>query len=137
MPFALVIIGLIMVVSGVKGTHIALGTQLRSDFQPFVVWMAAIGAIGALGYIPEMRRLSHYFMALVIIGMALSNRGFFTKLNEAIKLGPEAPPAAPKAANAPGAPTPATANASNRDVWGAQAPETKGNSTFNTYMNYI
>lgn len=106
MPFALVIIGLIMVVSGVKGTHEALGAQLRSDFQPFVMWMAAIGAIGALGYVPELRRFSHYFMALIIVGMVLSNKGFFPRLMDAIKKGPIAPPAAAKANNSPDANTP-------------------------------
>lgn len=87
MPFALVFIGLIMIVSGARDTHTALGKELTEDFTGpgnFLYWFAAIGVLGAVGSIPQFRKFSHYFMALIILAMFISNRGFFTKFSEAI-----------------------------------------------------
>lgn len=91
MPFALVIIGLTLVVTGAKNTYAPLGTQLVKDFTGpanFTYWLVAIGAIGSVGYIPALRDLTRYFMALVIIAMFLSNKGFFQKFSDALKAGP-------------------------------------------------
>lgn len=94
MPFALVFIGLVLVVTGAKGTMRELGAELREDFigpGNFTWWIASLGAIGALGYIPELRSFSRWFMALIIISMIISNRGFFAKFTEALQSGPESP----------------------------------------------
>ena len=96
MPYALVIAGLILIVSGVRDTHEALGAQLKSDLtgdNNFARYALAIFAIGALGYIDKLRPASTAFMALVIISLVLSNKGVFNKLNDALKAGPETPPA--------------------------------------------
>lgn len=103
MPFALVTIGLIAVITGLNGTWGQLSSQVQSDFVPFTKWMLAFGMIGALGYIPDLRSFSHYLLALVLIGMILANKGFFANFQSAINAGPQAP-AAPANANAP-APT--------------------------------
>lgn len=87
MPFALVFIGLIMIVAGARDTHAALGKELIEDFTGpgnFLYWFAAIGALGALGAIPQFRGFSRWFMALVIIAMVIRNGGFFDKLSEAL-----------------------------------------------------
>lgn len=96
MPYALVIAGLILIVSGVRDTHEALGAQLKSDLtgdNNFARYALAIFAVGALGYIDKLRPASTAFMALIIISLVLSNRGVFTKLNDALKAGPESPAA--------------------------------------------
>lgn len=109
MPFLLVVIGMIMIVSALRNTHAQMAAQLRGDFIPFGMWTLAIGSVGAIGYIPELRRFSHYFMALIIIGMIISNRGFFAKLSEAIKLGPISPtPPATAPGGGPPTSSPAT-----------------------------
>lgn len=95
MPFALITIGLIMIVTGVKGTQGMMAAQMRTDAQGFITWVVAIGAIGALGYIDKLRTFSHYFMALVLIALLLSNRGFFAELQKALAAGPEPMPADP------------------------------------------
>ena len=108
MGFALTTIGLLMIVVGAKGTHKEFGAQLVSDFtgpNNFMYWLAALGTVGALGYVQSMRALSHAFLALIIIAIFLSNDGFFAKLQDAMKQGPVAPP---KAANAPGNASPNT-----------------------------
>lgn len=92
MPFALVLIGLIMIVTGAKGTQKEFGRELVSDFTGpgnFTWWIVSIGALGALGYVDKLRTFSRTFMALVIISMILSNRGFFDQFTKAINTGPE------------------------------------------------
>lgn len=91
MPFALVVIGLVLIVTGLRDTYVQLGQQLQSDGVPFTKWALAIFAVGALGYIPELRRFSHWFLALIMIAIILAQRGFFTKFQAAINAGPIAP----------------------------------------------
>lgn len=94
MPFALVFIGLIMIVTGAKGTHAALGKQVVADFTGpgnFFYWIAAVGTVGALGSIPGFKPFSRMFMTLIIVAMIIKNGGVFDKLIEAIKTGPIAP----------------------------------------------
>lgn len=94
MPFALVIIGLVMIVTGAKDTYKEFGQALVSDFTGegnFTWWIASVGAIGALGYIKPLETFSRTFMALIILSMLISNRGFFAQLNNALASGPVAP----------------------------------------------
>lgn len=95
MPFALVVIGLVMIVTGAQNTHAALGEQLRKDFtgpNNFIFWIASIGAVGAIGYVESFRNFSRAFMALILIAMILSNRGFFDQFSAALRSGPVASP---------------------------------------------
>jgi hypothetical protein len=91
MPFLLVAAGIIMVAVGANGTQAAFFAQLRGDAVPFTKYMIAIGGVGALGYIRDLRELSHYIMALIIISMVISNQGFFQQFSSAIQAGPESP----------------------------------------------
>lgn len=94
MPFALVFIGLIMIVTGAKGTQSALGRQLVSDFTGkgnFFYWFAALGVLGALGSIPGFKPFSRMFMTLVIVAMVLRNGGVFSKFTEFLQNGPVSP----------------------------------------------
>lgn len=80
MPIALIAIGLIFLVVSVRGTAGEFMTLLRSDFSGqgnFVQWFVAIVLLGSLGYVKSMRGLSTAFLALLIIVLLLSNRGFF------------------------------------------------------------
>lgn len=99
MPFALVFVGLILIVTGVKDTQAALGQQVVGDFTGsgnFVFWIASLGAVGALGYVPELKKFSVAFMTLIIIAMLLAQEkngkgGFFAQFYAALKSGPVAP----------------------------------------------
>jgi hypothetical protein len=91
MSFALVIFGLLMIVTGARDTYKQFGSQITQDFVTqggFLYWVAAIGAVGALGYVPSLRAFSRVFMGLIIVAMVLKNGGFFNKLQEALKQGP-------------------------------------------------
>jgi hypothetical protein len=102
MPFALVLIGIILVVTGAKDTHVQLGQQLQKDFTGdgnFVFWVAAVGSVGALGYIEPLRPLSRAFMVLIIVAVLIANPKFFTELSSALKEGPIAPTKSANAGN--------------------------------------
>jgi hypothetical protein len=88
MPFALATIGLLLIIAGARGTAGKLKDLLVADFtgdKNFFMWIIAIGGAGSLGYIPEFRQFSRTFMALIIIAMILSQKGFFAKFVEAFQ----------------------------------------------------
>lgn len=94
MPLILAVIGIILVVSGIRGTQKQLAQQLKQDFTGqgnFIYWLLSLGLIGSLGYIDDLKTFSRTFMALIIIAMLLSNKGFFTKLNASISSGTAQP----------------------------------------------
>lgn len=131
MPFALVIFGLIFIVTGVKGTTKALGRQVVSDFsgpQSFLYWFIAIGAVGALGAVPAFKNFSRAFMTLIIVAMVIRNGGVFDKLIEAIKTGPIAPErdAASSGNNLPGTSIPVPSPLAVLNPVGALADIVKG-----------
>jgi hypothetical protein len=90
MPFALLIIGAVLLVSGVRNTtggQNGLFALLTSDFTDtgqgsFTHWILAILVIGMIGYIDSLQKLSRMFLVLVIISMVVSNGGFFQKFNQ-------------------------------------------------------
>ena len=97
MPFALIAIGLLLIVTGIKGTQSQLAAQLASDFTGagnFFYWIIAIMAIGAVGYIEPMKGPSRMLLALIIVAMVLSNKGFFAQFQQELQAGSaQAPPA--------------------------------------------
>ncbi len=146
MAFVLAMVGLLMIVTGAKGTYAQFGAQVAKDFtgpQPFTYWIAAIGAVGAVGYIEALRVPSRMFMALLILAMVLANKGFFAQFQAALKSGPIAPPAGPamSAAQASGAqspytttPPPASANVSPNGADTATNSFKRGNGDFWRYF---
>lgn len=87
MPFALVFIGLMLIITGFQNTYAQLGKQVAADFTGegnFIYWMIAIGIVGAMGYNDTLKPFSRAFMALLIVVIFLSNNGFFTNLNKSI-----------------------------------------------------
>lgn len=94
MPFALLLAGLMMVITGAQNTYVAFGEQLRKDFTGpgnFTYWLASLGAVGAVGYIPKLRPISIAFMTLIVVVLFLSNKGVFAKASQALAQGPVAP----------------------------------------------
>lgn len=82
MPFALVIVGTVLLIASIKNTYgqttpaggPGLGALLTNDFtgqNNFVFWFAAILIIGAVGYIPKLKPISNAFLILVVIVLVL------------------------------------------------------------------
>lgn len=96
MPFALLIIGIVLLVAGVRGTQSTLFGLLQGDFtgqNNFFYWFAAIVIIGMIGYIPKLKPISTAFLVLVVMVLFLSKGnpqgsggGLFTQLTSALKI---------------------------------------------------
>lgn len=95
MPFALVIVGLMLTIAAVRGTQGDLFALVQGDFtgqSSFIYWLAAIGIIGGIGYIPSLRGLSHAFLALVLVVLVLhQNTGIWANLTSALQSSTAAP----------------------------------------------
>jgi hypothetical protein len=92
MPFVLIVVGLMLVVAGVRGQESELLSLIKSDFTgngsfkgSYFAWVAAIGVLGGLGYIQKIRPIANAFLVLVILILFLSNRGFFSQFNQALQ----------------------------------------------------
>lgn len=88
MPFALLLIGAVLIVAGIRNKLTDLGSLLVGDFSGannFFYWMAGIAAIGSLGYYKPMQETSRLFLALVVLSMLLADQGFFTQLVAALQ----------------------------------------------------
>lgn len=93
MPFIFIIVGVVLVISGVRGTSSDLVTLVKGDFtgsDNFIYWVLAIGAIGALGYVQNLKDFSNALLALVIISLILREQkngagGFFASFTSAVK----------------------------------------------------
>lgn len=93
MPFALVIIGVVLLIAAVRGTTGDSGSQkglftlVKGDFSGpnnFIYWFVAILIIGMIGYIPDLKKLSVAFLTLVIVVLFLSRGGFFQQFTSAL-----------------------------------------------------
>lgn len=82
MPFTFIFIGLFLIAASARGRAEDLFDLVRGDFESpsFLPWAGSILTVGSLGYIPELRTFSRMFLALLIIVLFLSNKGFFVKL---------------------------------------------------------
>ena len=97
MPYALILIGIVLLTSAIKGDLASLGALLKRDlFSPkdnFLYWIVAILILGALGYVKSLRAFSDAFLLLVIVVFVVANNGFFSQFTAAL--------AAIKAGNCP------------------------------------
>lgn len=87
MIYAILLIGLAMVTAGLKGTGHELGQQLQSDLigsGGFVLWIAAVLTIGALGFIGPLRQTSRYLIVLLGVVLVLRNGGIWQAAQQAL-----------------------------------------------------
>lgn len=103
MPFALLIIGAVLLVSAVRNTQDDLFALTKGDFTGqanFVYWVVALLIIGGVGYIPKLKPISDAFFILVLVVLFLTKGnpqgvggGFFTKFTSALQSTQTATPA--------------------------------------------
>lgn len=109
MPFVLLIIGAVLLISAARGTTQqgqgggpGLFTLIESDFtgqNNFIFWLLAILAIGAVGYVPKLKPFSVGFLTLVIIVLFLKRGnpsgvggGFFAQFTQGVGVTQSAAP---------------------------------------------
>jgi hypothetical protein len=117
MILGVILIGLILISAAVNNTAGELGTQLQGDLlgtDGFVTWIVAIGALGALGYVPQLRTTSRYMILLLLVVLVLRNGGLWANATQALQL-----------ANSDG-PAPAIATASGPASSGTQTASSSG-----------
>lgn len=92
MPFILIFIGLLLTIAGVRGQEKELLSLIKSDMTgdgsfkgSYIAWILAIGAIGSLGYIKQIRPIANAFLVLIIVVLFLSNKGFFTQFYKQVQ----------------------------------------------------
>lgn len=89
MPFALIIVGLVMVVAAVRGTHVCLVNVVKSEFQGqgnFTYWIVAILLFGVIGYSDTLRPVSNALLVLIILALFLTKarNGLFSQFQSAL-----------------------------------------------------
>lgn len=67
------LIGAILIVAAFRNTQGALFSALGTDVPKFVVWAAAIIALGAIGFVPGLKPVSRGLMTLVLVVIILRN----------------------------------------------------------------
>lgn len=122
MGFILLIIGLLMIITGARGTYAQFGSMLAAEFtnpiqanslggtsaiqaatSSYTNQAIAIGLIGGLGYIPAIQLISRWALGLILLVILLANNsgntGFFPQLTAALQKGPVPPQAVPQGSN--------------------------------------
>ena len=66
-------IGILILVASLRDTQGDLFSALATDTPKFVTWGAAIFALGAIGFIPDLQPISRGLLILVIIVIVLRN----------------------------------------------------------------
>ena len=67
------LIGAILIVAAIRNSQGALFTALGTDAPGFIVWAAALFALGAIGFIPGLRPVSRGLLGLVLLVLILNN----------------------------------------------------------------
>jgi hypothetical protein len=88
MPFVFLFLGMLLLVTAIRGTQGDLFALLKSEFvgkSSFFPWAAAIIILGAIGYIRPIRPISDALIGLVILVIILANKGgVFAQFNTAL-----------------------------------------------------
>lgn len=108
MPFAILLIGALLVVVAFNNSMTALATELEADVPPYFKWAAAIAAIVGIGYIPGFRTPSRYLLALVLLVILVANKSAIPAAFQAFLTG-----SGTASGVGAGAPNPSTAYATN------------------------
>lgn len=94
MPFIFLILGIMLLTTGVRNTQGEFFDLVKSDFagngtiqNSFLAWLLAIGIIGGLGYYKPLKPLSDGFLLLIIVVLFLSNKGVFSQLESQLGIG--------------------------------------------------
>ena len=87
MPLLFIGLGIVFILTGLKGDASQLWELVKGDFSGpnnYVYWMLSILALGAMGYVESLQKLSRLFIVLIVIVLLLDNNGFFAHFQQFI-----------------------------------------------------
>jgi hypothetical protein len=93
------LIGVIVIVAAIRNSQGALVSALGQDVPGFVIWAAALFAVGAVGYVPGLKPVSRGLLALIILVLILRN---YQAVISGFQAAWTSPPAAGSSPNVPG-----------------------------------
>jgi hypothetical protein len=73
MALIALLIGVVLIIVAVRNSQDDLFNALGQDVPKFVVWAAAIAAIGAIGYVPGLKPTSKLLLGLIILVIIINN----------------------------------------------------------------
>lgn len=73
MGIVILIIGAVIIAAAIRDTHEKLFGALAEDMPAFMVWGAAVFAVGAIGWVPGMNPVSRGLLALIVVVLVLTN----------------------------------------------------------------
>lgn len=99
MPIFFIVVGSLLIASGVNGKSSDLISLVKGDLVPsssnnggFALWAVAIFVIGALGYVKPLKPIANSFLVLVVLVLLITKGnpnspggGFIAQFNNAIK----------------------------------------------------
>lgn len=97
----ILIVGFLLIASALQNTQSELAALLQRDLlgsQGFLLWLAAVVALGAIGYIPGLERTSRNLILLLLVVVVLRNGGIWANAQAALQGASQAGPA-PSVAN--------------------------------------
>ena len=89
MPFALLFIGIVLLVASIRNTQNSLVALLIGDFSGtgnFFYWVVALIVVGAVGYIPKAKPVSDALLILILLALVLTagKAGVFNQVTSAL-----------------------------------------------------
>lgn len=96
MIVGILIVGLLLIATALQNTQAELAKLLQRDLigsQGFIVWLAAVVALGAIGYIPGLQRTSRNLILLLLVVVVLRNGGIWANAQAALQGASQAGPA--------------------------------------------
>jgi hypothetical protein len=131
MPIAILLFGILMLMTAIKGNQNAVATQLNKDFTGaggnFFVWVGLIIMLGFIGRVLHIPNAMKLLIALIVLVYLFKQKGIFTQLDQGLT-GTTAPAAASSNAVCSDTPvnTSGLAAILPQSAVGAAAPQTKG-----------
>jgi len=73
MIIIILLIGVILIIAAIRNSQNDLFAALAQDVPAYIIWGAALFAVGAIGFIPGLKPVSRALLALIIVVLVLRN----------------------------------------------------------------
>lgn len=128
------LIGVVLIVAAVRNSQDALFSALGTDIPEFVIWAAAIIAIGAIGWIPSLKPVSRGLLILIFVVIVLRNysavlTGFQTAWTAPPPVANTAKGASPTSTGSTSSSNPSGMNTTSQTTDGLSSDDTSDTST--------